>query len=146
MNALLLLAIMFAIGAIGVGYLGNDFVAAVQKYGVGAGDVPSPVVETDLILNIHRVGTPPSHDDFLIGCDFTSITVDLPAGTKLFCKAYSGIDIKTSFVVAEGMITLPNTVLAGTPIPIPIDMFSFPNSNDVDQIKNVAVLVQTPSA
>lgn len=146
MNALVLLAIMFVIGAVGVGYLGNDFVAAVQQYGIGSGDIQSPVGDTDLTLKIHRVGTPPSHDDFLVGCDFTSLSVNLPAGTKLFCKAYSGLDIKTSVVVAEGMITLPNAVTAGTVISIPVDMFSFTNANDVDQIKNVAVLVQTPSA
>lgn len=143
MQALTILVIMFAIGAIGVGYLGNDFVAAVQMYGIGTGDIMSPVEGTDLILNIHRVGTPPNHNDFLVGCDFTSNTVDLLTGTKLFCKAYSGVDIKTSVVVAEGVIELQNDVAAGTVIPIPITMLAL---NDVDQIKNVAVLIQNPPA
>src|SRR3989344_3884155 len=145
MQALMILAIMFAIGAVGVGYLGNDFVTAVQRYGIGAGDIPSPVEGTDLIVNIHRVGTPPNHDDFLVGCDFTSNTVDLLTGTKLFCKAYNGMDIKTSTLVAEGMVELLNDVTAGTVIPIPIDTFAFTN-NDLDQIKNVAVLIQNPSS
>jgi len=146
MHALVILGIMFAIGALGVGYLNNDFVAAVQQFGVGSGLIPNPVVGTDLNLQITRVQKPGGFDDFITQCDFTSTDVALPIGTKLFCKLYEGRNIKTSNVFAEGIITLNAPVSAGTVIPIPITTFVFPNSNDVDYVHNAAVIVQTPSS
>ena len=146
MQALVILAIMFAIGALGVGYLSNDFVAVVQQFGVGSGIIPNPVMGTDLTLQIQRVQKPGGFDDLITQCNFTSIDVNLPTGTKLFCKLYEGRNIKTSNVFAEGSITLNAPVPAGMVIEIPITVFVFPNSNDVDYVHNAAVLVQTPTA
>jgi len=137
---------MGAIGILGVGYLGNDITLMIQSWGVGEGDIISPVTDTDLTIQITRVNKPGGFDDFITRCDFTSLVENLPIGTKLFCKLYEGTDINTSNVFAEGIFELPNAVSAGTPIPIPITMFAFTNSNDVDYVHNVAVLVQNPPA
>ena len=146
MQPLLVIAILGGIAILGVGYLGNDILLMIQSWGVGEGDILSPVTRTDLTLQITRVNRPGGFDDFITRCDFTSLDDALPAGTNLFCKLYEGTNINTSNVFAEGTFTLPNAVPAGTPIQIPITIFVFPNSNDVDYIRNAAVLVQAPPA
>ena len=146
MQPLLFIGILGVIAILGVGYLGNDILLMVQSWGVGEGDILSPVTDTHLTLQITRVNKPGGFDDFITRCDFTSLDDDLQAGTILFCKLYEGTDINTSNIFAEGTITLPNTVTAGTPVQIPITIFAFANSNDVDYIRNAAVLVQAPPA
>ena len=145
MRALILL-IIFAIGAVGIGYLGNDFVAAVQQYGVGAGDIQNPVMDTKLQLQILRVPGPLGFNDLITQCNFTSLGVDLQTGTKLFCKLYDGPNIKLATVIAEGTVQLSSFVPAGTPIPIPITTFVFPQSNDMNGVRNAVVLVQNQPA
>ena len=133
------------ISLLGVGYLGNDVELWIQQVGIGEGDIESPVMDTDLIVQIVRTGTPPNHDDFIVQCDFTSNSVPLLEGTILFCKLYNGEDIPSSFVIAEGSIELLDEYPAGSTIEIPITPpFSFTDANNVKFVRNVAVLVQNP--
>ncbi|MGI0056913.1 MAG: hypothetical protein ACREAK_06010 [Nitrosarchaeum sp.] len=144
MHILIFIAVIGVISLLSVGYLANDVEVWIQQIGIGEGDIENPVLDTDLIIQIVRTGTPPNHDDFIVQCDFTSNTVPLDAGTKLFCKLYNGENIPSSFVIAEGFIELLIDYPEGALIEIPITTFSFTDANNVDFVRNVAVLVQNP--
>ena len=144
MNILVLVAIFGFVALLGVGYLGNDVNLWIQQFGVGEGDIESPVTNTALTLQITRVNTPNGFDDFITQCNFVSLDVDLLPGTKLYCKLFDGTDIQTSFILASGFVELTDTVLAGNIIPIPITTFLFPQSNNVDFIQNTIVEIQNP--
>lgn len=144
MHLLVFVAVIGALGMLGVGYLGNDVNLWIQEFGVGEGDVESPVLDSELTLVITRVNNPNGFDDFITQCDFVSVDVDLFPGTKLYCKLFDGTDINASFILASGFVELTSTVLAGDIIHIPIDTFLFPGSNNVDFIQNTLVEIQNP--
>jgi len=138
-QALLFIAILGIVSLLSVGYLGNDVELWIQGFGIGEGDIVSPVIDTDITLLMDSAN---GVDYFITHCEFTSLDTDLPAGTKLFCKLYDGVDIKTASIIATGFFMLPDEVLMGNPIPIQINQFSSGNMIDVDLVKNVIVEVQ----
>ena len=144
MHLLVFVAIFGVVGILGVGYLGNDVNLWIQQFGVGEGDIESPVINTELTLLITRVNNANGFDDFITQCNFVSVDVDLLAGTKLYCKLFDGTDINSSFILASGFIELTNTVLAGDIIEIPINTFLFAGSNNVDFVQNTIVEIQNP--
>lgn len=126
------------------GYLGNDIVLWAQDYGVGDGDIPSPIMTSNLKILITRIGPATGFDDLITGCEFTSVDKPLLAGTKLYCKLFQGPDITTSAVIASGFKPILSDLPIDSIITIDITDKSFFNSNDVDFIKNVAIEIQNP--
>lgn len=126
------------------GYLGNDIALWAQDFGLGDGDIMTPITTSYLKILITRVNTPVGFDDLITGCQFSS-AADLVEGSKLYCKLFQGPDVRTAAIIATGMITIdPPGLSGGTPIEIPIGKKSFTNSNDVDYVQNVMVEVQNP--
>ncbi len=145
MQALVFMAIFGVISVFGVGFLGNDVQLWIQEFGVGEGDIDSPVLGTELSLLIERVETPDGPDDFITACEFTSVDTDLLLGTKLYCKLFNGPNVETALIIATGFVKLGGGVDKNTVIPIPINEFAFVDSNHVDFVENVLVEVQNPS-
>ena len=152
MQLFVFIAVLAAVSLLGVGYLGNDVELWIQQFGVGEDNIESPVTDAGLTIILDRINgytldgftAIPSHKDLITLCEFTSQTEPLLAGTKLYCKLLDGMDIETSFIIATGFIELTEDVAAGVPIPIPIDMFSFENSHDADNVLNVIIEVIAP--
>ncbi len=150
MQPLVFIAVVIAMAALGVGYLGNDIALQVQQFGVGDQDIPSPVTNAGLTIIIERefgatlqgnTVVTGAFKDFIVDCVFRSPNNDLFPGTKIFCKLLDGDNINTDHVIAEGITMLGSTVLAGTPITVPIDMIV---QNNVDFVHNVVIVVQDP--
>ena len=128
-----------------VGYLANDVKLWMQDYGVGDGDIPTPIMTSNLKILITRFNTPTGFIDLITGCEFTSVDKDLPSGTKLSCNLFQGPDVRTAAVIATGLEEIaPPGLLSNTPFIIPIEQTSFMNSNDVRYVQNVAVEIQKP--
>lgn len=131
---------------LGVGYLGNDIGLWTQDYGIGDGDIPSPITTSDLEIQITRFNLSPSgFNDLITGCEFTSNEA-LLEGTTLYCKLFQGPDVRTAPVIATGFIPigvggLPSNI----PIVIPITDKTFFNSNDIDLIQTILVEIQNPT-
>ncbi len=141
---------MLAIGALGVGYLGNDMSLSVQQFGVGETDIGNPVTNAGLTILIERefgatlqgnTVVTSAFKDFIVDCVFRSPDQDLLPGTKLFCKLLGHENIDIAQIVAEGILMIDTTVPAGTPVTIPIDMIV---QNDVRFVHNVVIIVQDP--
>jgi hypothetical protein len=140
MHALVFIAILGIVSLLSVGYLGNDVELWIQSFGVGEGDIISPVIDTDITL---RMDSTNGIDYFITHCEFTSLNTDLPIGTKLYCKLYDGPDINTAFIIATGYLELTQLETAGNVISIPITQFPPATTTiDVDLVKNVLVEVQ----
>ncbi len=145
MQAIIFIAVIAAIATLGVGYLSNDIELWVQEFGVGEGDILSPVIGSELTINIERVdNTFGGFDDFIVSCGYVSLDVDLLAGTKLFCKLFDAPDLDASLVIATGFFELLVDVPAGQVIPITIDTTAYPKANKVDYVRQVLVEVQNP--
>ncbi len=145
MQALVFIAIFGVISIFGVGFLGNDMKLWIQEFGVGEGDIDSPVLGTELSLLIERVETPNGPDDFITACEFTSLDTDLDQGTKIHCKLFNGPNIETALIIATGFVELNQLVPMNTVIPILITELAFADSNHVDFVENVLAEVQNPS-
>ena len=101
----------------------------------------SPVDETELTILIEPDG---NGGDIITACEFTSVNVDLPAGTKIYCKLLDASDIQSASIIATGFIELDALVPMNTVILIPINEFSFLGSNNVDFVQNVLIEIQEP--
>ena len=145
MQLFVLLAILAGLSALSVGFLGNDIKLWMQDYGVGDGDIPTPIMTSNLKILITRVNTATGFDDLITGCEFTSVDKDLLSGTTLYCKLFQGPDVRTAAVIATGFKQIdPPGLLSNTPTTIDITDKSFLNSNDVTYVENVAVEIQNP--
>jgi len=143
MQLFVFLAILAGVSILGVGYLGNDIALWAQDYGVGDGDIPTPITTSDLRILITRVNTASGFDDLITGCEFTTVDVLLP-GTTLYCKLFQGPDVRTAAVIATGFKEILTSDLPSDTFIIDITDTSFFNSNDVDYVKTVAVEIQNP--
>ena len=143
MHPLVIIAILGVIATLGAGYLSNDVNLWIQQYGLGEGDILSPVDLTQVTIKIEKIG----NNYFITACNFTSVNMELLPGTKLYCKLYNGPDINTSFIVATGfkeIDPLGGNIPMGTMITIPITMFTTGTMINADLVKNVLVEVQNP--
>src|SRR3990172_3565624 len=144
MQLFVLLAILAGLSALSVGFLGNDIKLWMQDYGVGDGDIPTPIMTSNLKILITRENTATGFDDLITACEFTSVDKDLLPGTKLYCKLFQGPDVRTAAVIATGFKEILTSDLPSDTFIIDITDTSFFNSNDVDYVKTVAVEIQNP--
>jgi hypothetical protein len=136
------MAVAAAAIAVSVGYMGNDMnLSMIQSMGIGETDLVSPVQLVDVSIRVDRTFGLITADfkDFIVDCVFSSPN-QVDSGSTLICKLVSGGDN----VVAEGRKVLSTDLLPNSPTVIPIDMTSFENSNNIDSIVDIILIVQGP--
>ena len=138
MKPLLILAIaVVAAGALGTGFLNNTngINLWIQQFGVGEGDITSPVTHAFVDFNIARVPGEPSgtFDNVIESCDL-KFNDNLQAGAKIFCKLTDW----AGDIVAEGSTTLTAPLSTNIAVNVPV-----PNgNNNVLVVKDVIIVVQ----
>ncbi len=139
---ILFLAIIGAVGAMSIGYLGNDFSLNAQELGVGETDIESPVASVGVTAIIARISNPNITSDFkdlIVECTFRS-NVEVAKDSMITCKL---LDISGS-VIAEGKKIVDPTLPPLTPFTIPIDYFEFVNANNINNVHDIVLVVQGP--
>ena len=138
--------------ALGIGYLNNSngMDLWIQQVGVGEGDLDHPVTDSALTINIQRyfgatlqgqTVVTDAFKDIIEECVFRSISVQVDAGSTLFCKLIDGQEADSSFVIAEGSKTVTTDIPPGTPVTIPIVHII---DNNVNAVQNVVIVIQGP--
>jgi len=138
-----ILAIIGAAGAMSIGYLSNDINVNSQSFGVGEDTFENPITNAALTILLDRTYGVITTDfkDLITECVFRSTTEDLAPNTRLICKL---LDSVNGDIIAEGSKTVSTTILANTPVTIPIENFAFPNSNNADNVHDIYIIVQGP--
>lgn len=150
MHRLLTLAII-AIAMVGMttGFGSNTFFINLQKLGVSEEVIESPITQATVDLEVERVLVDPdgiqnNGDEFFANkitkCSFH--TPDgLGAGSIIVCKLTDGNDK----AIAEGRLVLQTELLPSATVFIPINQNAFDNSNDVQKIHDVKIVVLGPN-
>ena len=151
MQPILILAIV-AVAAIGLGtgFLNNDFIVMVQQFGIGQGNINTPIEKATVDFHIDSVK---GQDNFYKNViDYCTITLDAdntfgvrvgptdspndnPTGTKtseLWCKL---TDMNHN-VIAEGV--MEQDVFGVGPHKVPITTTPLPLAVDVDDVTIIA--------
>jgi len=139
---IIFLAIIGAVGAMSIGYLGNGISLDAQELGVGETDIESPVASVGLTAMIARISNPNINSDFkdlIVECTFRS-NEEVAKDSTIICKL---LDISGS-VTAEGKKIVNPTLPPLTPFTIPIDYFEFTNANNINNIHDIVLVVQGP--
>ena len=136
MKPILILAIAaVAAGAMGTGFLNNTngINLWIQQFGVGEGDIMSPVTHAFVDFNIVRTTEAGAFKNIINQCDLI-LNDDLKAGAKVFCKLTDW----AGDIVAEGSTVLTAPYVSNTPLPVPIT----DGNRNVLIIKDVIIVVQ----
>lgn len=144
MKPILVFAIVaIAAGTIGVGALSNPIALTIQDFGVGSGDIVSPITSANIDFTIEAI---PSSDgteikNLITACSFHS-DESVNGTARIICKL-TDIDSK---VVAEGELLLAGYT-ASTTENVPITLLAFNGSNAVSNIHDVTLIVvgQSPT-
>ena len=139
MKPILFLAIIGAVGAMSIGYLGNGISLNAQELGVGETDIESPVASVGLTAIIERIGNSVDFKDLIVDCTFRS-NDEVAKDSMITCKL---LDISGS-VIAEGKKIVDPTLPPLTPFTIPIDYFEFVNANNINNVHDIVLVVQGP--
>ena len=140
MKPIIILAIAaVAAGAMGTGFLNNTngIDLWIQQFGVGEGDISTPVSHATVEFVINRSGPPGGPFDNII--EYCKLTFDKPLqqGAEIFCKLtdWEGL------IVGEGKATLQAYLSTGNLVMVPI----LDGVNNVLVIKDVVIVVQDQS-
>jgi len=139
---IIFLAIIGAVGAMSIGYLGNGISLDAQELGVGETDIESPVASVGITAIIERTFNPVFTSDFkdlIVECTFRS-NEEVAKDSMITCKL---LDISGS-VTAEGKKIVNPTLPPLTPFTIPIDYFEFTNANNINNVHDIVLIVQGP--
>jgi len=141
MKPLLILAIAaVAAGAMGTGFLNNTngINLWIQQFGVGEGDITSPVTHAFVDFDIQRVasasGPAGTFDNVIANC-LLKFNDDLNTGAKVFCKLTDW----AGDIISEGSTVLIAPYVSNTPLTVPIGPAG---NNNVLQVKDVIIVVQ----
>ena len=139
MKPIIILAIAaVAAGAMGTGFLNNTngIDLWIQQFGVGEGDISTPVSHATVEFNIVRTTEAGAFKNIINECDLT-FDKNLQAGAKIFCKLtdWEGL------IVAEGNTMLVNPLATGVEVTVPIT----DGNRNVLIIKDVVIVVQDNS-
>jgi len=136
MKPIIILAIAaVAAGAMGTGFLNNTngIDLWIQQFGVGEGDITSPVSHAQVDFNIVRTTEAGAFKNIIRNCDLT-FDEDLGPGAKIFCKLTDW----AGDIIAEGNTMTTQTLDSHTPIEVPIT----DGNRNVLQVKDVIIVVQ----
>ena len=156
-----LAVIAVASAALGTGFLNNDIELWIQQFGVGAGDVTSPIDHALIDFHIDQITNPATNafENVIDACIVTptqAIGVLDAAGEQnhVTCKltgkmespAGSGIWVPSGQIIAEGTVWA-DFYPAGIPIPIPMGtdpdgLPAGPAFVDVKAVGDVILVVQ----
>ena len=138
MKPLVILAIAaVAAGAMGTGFLNNQngIDLWIQQFGVGEGDIQTPVTHAKVDFNIIRTGDGP-YQNVIESCDLM-FNNNLQAGAEIFCKLTDW----DGAIVGEGSVVLGAPLSTNVAVNVPIT----DGENDVTIIKDVIIVVQDNS-
>jgi len=140
MKPLLILAIAaVAAGAMGTGFLNNTngIDLWIQQFGVGEGDIESPVSHATVEFNIIRTasanGPTGTFDNVIDECVLT-FDEDLNPGAHVFCKLTDW----AGDIIAEGATWFMHTVESHNPVNVPINS----GNSNILVVKDVIVIAQ----
>jgi len=139
---ILFLAIIGAVGAMSIGYLGNDISLNAQELGVGETDIESPVASIGVDAMIARIFNSNIDSDFkdlIVDCTFRS-NDEVAKDSMITCKLLSD----SGSVIAEGKKIVDPTLPPLTPFTIPIDYFEFTNAHNINNVHDIVLVVQGP--
>ena len=141
MKPILILAIAaVAAGAMGTGFLNNTngINLWIQQFGVGEGDIMSPVTHAFVDFDIQRVesasGAEGTFDNVIANC-ILKFNDDLGPGAKVFCKLTDW----AGDIISEGKTMLVDSLFANNQVIVPIGSAG---NNNVLQVKDVIIVVQ----
>jgi hypothetical protein len=144
MKPILIFAIAAVVAtAIGVGSLNNTITLIIQQFGVGEGDIESPITSAAVDFRIEAVtvgeGNQAELKNLITACSFHT-NEDMEAGSEIICKLTDA----QGKVVAEGTLTLATAYQASQTLSVPITIFAYPGSNSVTNIHDVILIVSGP--
>ena len=141
MKPLIILAIAaVAAGALGTGFLNNTngINLWIQQFGVGEGDIMSPVTHAFVDFDIQRIptvsGAEGTFDNVIKNC-VLKFNDNLGPGAKVFCKLTDW----AGDIISEGSTVLVNSLSTNTQVTVPIGPGG---NNNVLQVKDVIIIVQ----
>ena len=161
MKPIIFLAIITVAGiTLGTGFLNNDIQLWIQEFGVGAGDVTSPVEHAFVDFHIAQIKDQ-STGYFKNRIDKCIVTLDQPIGDKdntakdseIICKLTGkkadalGNWVPSGQVIAEGKICAPSftvgphTVTIGAATGCDVDDILGPDNVDVKAVGDVILVV-----
>jgi len=136
MKPLLILAIAaVAAGAMGTGFLNNTngIDLWIQQFGVGEGDITSPVSHAFVDFDIVRITQGNAFKNIVESCDLR-FDDDLKAGAKVFCKLTDW----AGDIIAEGRTMLANDYVSHDTLNVPVT----DGNRNVLLVKDVIIVVQ----
>ena len=136
MKPIVILAIAaVAAGAMGTGFLNNDngINLWIQQFGVGEGDIETPVTHAKVDFNIVRTTEAGAFKNIINECAIT-LNDDLGAGGKIFCKLTDW----AGDIIAEGVTMLTNQLDSHTEVNVPVT----DGNRNVVSVKDVLIVVQ----
>jgi len=136
MKPIIILAIAaVAAGAMGTGFLNNTngIDLWIQQFGVGEGDIESPVSHATVDFNIVRTTEGGAFKNIINECLLT-FDDDLSSGAHVFCKLTDW----AGDIIAEGSTWLMNGHDSHTPLSVPVT----DGNRNVLQVKDVIIVVQ----
>jgi hypothetical protein len=136
---ILFLAIIGAVGAMSIGYLGNDISLNAQELGVGETDIESPVASVGVNAMIERIGNTADFKDLIVECTFRG-NDEVVKDSMITCKLLDN----SGSVIAEGKKIVDPTLPPLTPFTIPIDYFEFTNAHNINNVHDIVLVVQGP--
>ena len=137
MKPIILLAIAaIAVGAMGTGFLSNSngINLWIQQFGVGSGDIESPVTHATVDFVLDTIMERGFIKNIVDDCVLTFGTTVLQP-SHIFCKLTDW----NGDIIAEGTTWLNTDIPAGTPVTVEI---SQGNQNVLD-VKDVIIVVQS---
>jgi len=145
-HPIFLLAVVAAVAAMGIGYLGNDIALdeMVQKFGAGEETLQIPTESVNIAIRITRGGIPPDFKDMIIECAFSSPD-EIEKDSMIICKL---LDQKASAqtianVIAEGM-KITGTVPPNTTITMEISYTKFDSADDPNSVHDLIIVIKGP--
>ena len=136
MKPILILAIAaVAAGAMGTGFLNNTngIDLWIQQFGVGEGDITSPVSHAFVDFNIVRTTEAGAFKNIINSCELR-FDENLNTGAKIFCKLTDW----AGDIIAEGSTMLTSPLSTDIAVNVPVT----DGDNNVLIVKDVIIVVQ----
>ncbi len=122
-----------------VGALGNEIALTIQQFGVGSGNITSPIDAASVDFEITPIPGDNEIKNLVTACSFHS-DESIEGDARIICKLTNDVHK----VVAEGELSVP-FYEASERLIIPINNTAFDMANDVRNIHDVTLVVIGPN-